>query len=433
MCHPKVFPDRSATALQGKFRSGFTGIFMHRRGLPLLFSYLLAASLIAGCNNGGGAGQSVTVQPPGNQAPVANADSATTQQDVAVIIDVLANDTDGDVGDTLTVSAVTQPVNGSVVNNATNVTYTPKTGFSGGDTFSYTATDGTAVSNSAAVAVTVTALPPVTFIGAGDIASENWSVSARHELTAQLIEQAIATDPNTIVWTAGDNAYSSGTPTEFSSKYDPSWGRVRYRTYPVAGNHDWNTTNAQGYLDYFCPNASDCRFPGNVQRYWYSYDVGNNWHVIAIDSEYDTLDPGQEQYEWVKQDLQANPRGCIIAYWHHPRFASSSNHPSDTRSANLWALLQSHGADLVLNGHNHHYERFAKQDSAGSADPNGMIQITAGTGGAGLYSFTAPIANSVVRIGDYGVLKLTLRDTDYDWQFINLTGQVLDSGTETCD
>jgi predicted small secreted protein len=405
---------------------------MHRRGLPLLFSYLLAASLIAGCNNGGGAGQSVTVQPPGNQAPVANADSATTQQDVAVIIDVLANDTDGDVGDTLTVSAVTQPVNGSVVNNATNVTYTPKTGFSGGDTFSYTATDGTAVSNSAAVAVTVTALPPVTFIGAGDIASENWSLSARHELTAELIEQAIAADPNTIVWTAGDNAYSSGTPTEFTDKYDPSWGRVRYRTYPVAGNHDWNTANAQGYLDYFCP-GSDCRFPGAAQRYWYSYDVGNNWHVIMVDSQYDNLDPGQDQYEWIKQDLQVNTRGCIVAIWHHPRFASSSNHPSDTRSANLWALLQSHGADLVLNGHNHHYERFAKQDSSGNADPTGMIQITAGTGGAGLYSFTAPIANSVVRIGDWGVLKLILRDTDYDWQFINLTGQVLDSGNETCD
>jgi hypothetical protein len=185
-------------------------------------------------------------------------------------------------------------------------------------------------------------------------------------------------------------------------------------------------------LDYFCP-GSDCRFPGAVQRYWYSYDAGNNWHVVVVDSQYDNLDPGQDQYEWIKQDLQANTRGCIVAIWHHPRFASSSTHPSDSRSANLWALLQSHGADLVLNGHNHHYERFAKQDSNGNADPNGMIQITAGTGGAGLYSFTARIANSLVRIGDYGVLKLILRDTDYDWQFINLTGQVLDAGTETCD
>jgi len=358
---------------------------MHRGGLPLLFSCLLAASLIAGCSSGD------------------------------------------------------EPANSSVVTNVTAPSNSARVTISGSHT-------------SLLLSQPPAAATSVTFIGAGDIASELWSesVPVRHELTAQLIEQAIAADPNTIVWTAGDNAYSSGTPTEFSSKYDPSWGRVRYRTYPVAGNHDWNTANAQGYLDYFCTErqityningrpqlqvttVSDCRFPGNVQRHWYSYNVGNNWHVVMVDSQYDNLDPTQDQYEWIKQDLDANTRGCIVAIWHHPRFASSSNHPSDTRSRNLWALLQLHGADLVLNGHNHHYERFAKQDKDGNADPTGMIQITAGTGGASLYSFTAPIANSLVQIGDWGVLKLTLRDTDYDWQFINLTGQMLDSGTETCD
>jgi hypothetical protein len=381
MCHPKVFVDRSATALQGKFRPGFIGIFMHRGGLPLLFSYLLAASLVAGCSSGD------------------------------------------------------EPANSSV---ATNVT---------------APSSSARVTISSAPRASVFLSPPatptsITFIGAGDIASQNWSVDARHEQTAQLIEQAIAADPNTIVWTAGDNAYSSGTPTEFSSKYDPSWGRVRYRTYPVAGNHDWNTADAQGYLDYFCSErqitytingrpqltrVSDCRFPGDVQRYWYSYNVGNNWHVIAIDSEYDTLDPTQEQYEWVKQDLQANTRGCIIAYWHHPRYASPTNHSGSTRTANVWNLLMSHGADIVLAGHNHNYERFIKQDGNGNADQNGMIQFTVGTGGAGLYSFSGTDPNSAFKVSQYGVLKLTLRDSDYDWDFIDINGEVLDFGrNEPC-
>lgn len=257
------------------------------------------------------------------------------------------------------------------------------------------------------------------FVGSGDIA---YCSSNGDEATANLLDSISGT-----VFTTGDNAYHDGTPEEFKNCYDGSWGRHKERTYPSPGNHDYNTADAAGYFDYFGSNAGE---PG---KGYYSYDLGA-WHIIVLNSNIPVKnDSPQEQ--WLRADLAAHPSACTLAYWHHPRFSSGTTHGSHTSMQALWQALYDYGADVILAGHEHNYERFALQDPQGVADPSrGIREFVIGSGGRSHYEFGNPIVNSEVRNGDtYGVLKLTLHPTSYSWEFVPEAGMTFtDSGEAPC-
>lgn len=265
-----------------------------------------------------------------------------------------------------------------------------------------------------------------TLIGAGDIAS---SVTTA-EATATLLDAAIQADPNAIVFTTGDNAYPNGTTSDFSTYYHPTWGRHKVRTRPAPGNHDYGTPGASDYLNYFCPNSADCSFPGGTKQLYYSYNLGN-WHIVSLNSEAETA-ANSAQLIWLKDDLAAHPDSCVLAYWHRPRFTSGSDHKDDPTVQPFWDLLYAVKADVIIAGHNHHYERFAKQDPNQQADLIGIRQFVVGTGGAGNYDFSTPKPLSEARFTHptvRGVIKFTLQDRSYDWSFVQTDGSIGDFGT----
>jgi hypothetical protein len=269
----------------------------------------------------------------------------------------------------------------------------------------------------------VTATPNISstdpvFVGAGDIADCGLTSD---EATSKLLDSIPGT-----VFTVGDNAYPYGTADEFAKCYASSWGRHKSRTRPVPGNHDYATGNASGYFGYFGASA------GDPTKGYYSYGVGA-WHIIALNSEI-AVGAGSKQEQWLRADLAAHPAMCTLAYWHKPRF-SSGPHNNDATYEALWQALYDGNADVVLNGHDHDYERFAPQDPLGRADAvRGIREFVVGTGGETLYPFTNIRPNSELRrTGVFGVLKLTLHATSYDWQFISAAGNTFtDSGTGAC-
>jgi 3',5'-cyclic AMP phosphodiesterase CpdA len=263
------------------------------------------------------------------------------------------------------------------------------------------------------------------FVGAGDISGCN---QTQDESTAQLLDGMAGT-----VFTLGDNVYPDGTLAQFNDCYGPTWGRHKARTRPAPGNHDYHTAGAAGYYTYFGAAASplDTKCTSNCKGY-YSYNLGA-WHIIALNSEV-AHGAGSAQEQWLRADLAAHPNTCTLAYWHKPRF-SSGNHGNNTGVQPFWQALYEYGADVVLNGHDHTYERFAPQTPAGQADPTrGMREFVVGTGGAGLYPFPTIRPNSQVRNNTtWGVLKLTLHATSYDWEFIPVAGQTFtDVGSANC-
>jgi hypothetical protein len=261
-------------------------------------------------------------------------------------------------------------------------------------------------------------------VGAGDIAVCG---SNADEATAALLDAIPGT-----VFTLGDNVYDNGTAAEFRDCYGPSWGRHRARTRPSAGNHEYHVQLASGYFGYFGAAA------GDPEKGYYSYDLGD-WHVVVLNSNSDCTtigcDADSPQLRWLRADLRANAKPCTLAYWHHPRFNSGEDHGNDVAVATFWEVLHEFHADVVLNGHEHIYERFAPQTPAAVADPaHGIRQFTVGTGGRAFYPIGTIQANSEVRRNDtHGVLKLTLRPGAYDWQFVPVAGKTFtDAGTGSC-
>jgi acid phosphatase type 7 len=244
--------------------------------------------------------------------------------------------------------------------------------------------------------------------------------------TARLV---LDLDPE-VVLTLGDNQYEDGTLARFRRSYDQSWGRLRSRTRPAPGNHDYGTAGAAGYFDYFGAAA------GRRSTGFYSFDVGA-WHLIALNSECAHIGGcgrGSLQERWLRADLAAHPARCALAYWHKPRF-SSGLHGSDATYTDLWRALYEAGADVVLVGHDHDYERFAPQIPDGRADPvRGIRQFVVGTGGKTHYGFRTVEPNSQVRnSGTFGVLRLTLRPSGYGWRFLPEPGKrFTDAGNGTC-
>jgi acid phosphatase type 7 len=270
------------------------------------------------------------------------------------------------------------------------------------------------------VIVTGTTVPgdPV-LVGAGDIASLNSNGDTN---TAALLDNIPGT-----VYTAGDNAYPNGTLEQFNAYYEPTWGRHKARTRPSPGNHEYNTAGAVGYYSYFGALA------GPSNRGYYSYELGN-WHVVSLNSEVN-MTVGSPQETWLRGDLAASTKPCTFAYWHKPLFTSGTNHAGETLTRPLFQALYDHDAEVVVTGHNHHYERFAPMNPAGALDTaNGIRHFVAGTGGVGHYTFGTPQPNSQVRNGTaFGVLKFTLHSNSYDWQFVPVAGQTFtDTGTTVC-
>jgi acid phosphatase type 7 len=261
------------------------------------------------------------------------------------------------------------------------------------------------------------------FVGAGDIASCS---STGDEATAQLLDGIVGT-----VFTAGDNAYFSGTDDEFRNCYEPSWGRHKARTKPSVGNHEYQTLGAAGYFNYFGEAA------GNRSKGYYSYDLGK-WHIIALNSMCHRVGGCADKspmVNWLKKDLAANKnKKCTLAYFHHPLF-SSGEHGNNGQMHSAWKALYAANADVVVNGHDHNYERFAPQDPQGKKNnKRGIREFVVGTGGTFLRPFADIKPNSEVRNADTeGVLKLTLHSTSYDWEFVPVAGKTFrDSGTTNC-
>jgi hypothetical protein len=275
-------------------------------------------------------------------------------------------------------------------------------------------------------APTATALPTVTLVGAGDIASCG---SDGDSVTAKLLEGIEGT-----VFTLGDDAYDNGTAREFRDCYGPTWGRdsIKSRTRPVPGNHEYRSSNAGPYFDYFGAAA------GERDKGYYAYDLGA-WRIYVLNTNTGTCsavacDKGSAQERWLQADLAANPHACVLAMWHHPRF-SSSRHGNNTVSAALWQDLVGAGAEIILNGHDHTYERFAPMDASGARDDSaGIVEMVVGTGGKDHYEFARVQPNSLVRNASaWGVLELTLAPGSWSFQFVPEPGASFsDSGTGTC-
>ena len=233
------------------------------------------------------------------------------------------------------------------------------------------------------------------------------------------------------MFTLGDNVYGDGSAQQYNDFYDPTWGRHKARTMPVPGNHDYDTPNATGYFDYFGAAA------GDPDKGYYSYDLGD-WHIITLNTECSEIGgcaPTSPQGLWLQTDLAASPGDCTLALMHKPRF-SSGPHGNSSSTDDLWQILYDAGADVVLSGHDHHYERFAPQDGAGVLDPlNGIRQFVVGTGGTNLRPLETIQANSEISNSvTHGVLKLTLNATSYDWEFVPIAGQTFtDSGSAACN
>jgi hypothetical protein len=260
-------------------------------------------------------------------------------------------------------------------------------------------------------------------VTAGDIAD---CLSDGDEATARLVSSIEGT-----VLTLGDNAYENGTAKDFSECYEPSWGQFKERTKPVPGNHEYHTAEAKGYFSYFGDAA------GQPGKGYYSYDLGG-WHIVALNSNCAEVGctASSPQLRWLKADLAKDTKTCTLAYFHYPLFSSGKYRPGIREVKPLWEALYAAEADVVLNGHDHNYQRFAPQDPNGKADPQrGIREFVVGTGGRSHYPILGPIANSEVYNDEtYGVLKLTLRPEGYEWRFIAVDGETFtDSGNARCN
>jgi hypothetical protein len=270
----------------------------------------------------------------------------------------------------------------------------------------------------------------VTVYAAGDIARCPYRDAAYSGAadTARTVAAGLAADRDAIVLTLGDHTYPHGKAKEFADCYGPTWGAFKDRTWPAPGNHEYYTPKAAPYFAYFGERAG---------RGYYSLDM-QGWHIVSLDSNLAPIEHAA-QIAWLRADLASHPARCTLAFWHHPLY-SSGGHGSIPKMGDAWRLLQEAGAELVLSGHDHDYERFAPQDADGRLDPaHGMRQFVVGTGGAYPTPFLLTVDNSEMRDnGRTGVLRLRLLDGRYEWEFLEsarLTSLGLpapDRGSDAC-
>jgi acid phosphatase type 7 len=264
-----------------------------------------------------------------------------------------------------------------------------------------------------------------TLIAAGDIAS---CIEGGDEQTAKLIQGMLETTPATVA-ALGDLVYPTGKLETYKNCYGPNWGQFLKQTKAAIGNHDYAGGTSQGYAAYFGAAA------GPNPEHYYSYDLGK-WHVVVLNSNCWAVGGCQtdsKQYRWLQADLEKNQTNCTLAYWHHPRF-SSALHGNNEFMQDVWALLANSGVELILNGHDHDYERFAPLNANGKPSENGIREFVVGTGGKNEYPFLITKAGSQVRKTNvFGVLELKLKASGYDWKFVPVAGKTFtDSGSTAC-
>lgn len=235
----------------------------------------------------------------------------------------------------------------------------------------------------------------------------------------------------------GDLQYNDGSFDKFSNYYDTNWGKLKDITYPAPGNHEYITPGAQGYFDYFNGSQAMGR-AGEAGKGYYSFNLAS-WHFISLNSNCEYIngcDEASDQIKWLEQDLKVNQRTCTLAFWHHPHFTSghyAESADAKDRSGIFWDKLSKYRADVVLNGHDHLYERFWTQAPNGGPSSEGIRQFTVGTGGKSLYKKqTAWPGSEVLFDNQYGVLEMELYAKAYRWQFQSTSGEMLDSGYQQC-
>jgi|tagenome__1003787_1003787.scaffolds.fasta_scaffold20880639_2 hypothetical protein len=238
------------------------------------------------------------------------------------------------------------------------------------------------------------------------------ATACRQKYTAALLAGSDA------VFTLGDHVYPVATTTQFQAAYTPTWGQYKSITYPTPGDHDYGKINGRDYFAYFGRPA------------YYSFDIGA-WHVVSLNSEIDHT-ATSAQVAWLQQDLAATRSSCIAATWGEARWTSGKKGGNVAFDPFIQTLRNAH-ADLVLVGDTHNYERFAKMAPDGTADPEGLREFVVGTGGRSLDGFPNPQPTSEKKVKAFGVLKLTLHDGSYDWQFVDQTTAVRDAGSATCN
>lgn len=282
----------------------------------------------------------------------------------------------------------------------------------------------------------------VTLVGAGDIAGSG-NNNAGAILTSALLTNLLSNHPNPTasnfaIFTTGDNAYGQGTPAQFEAYYAPTWGQPALKAktiFPVPGNHEYYTANASGYFDYF---GNAARGPNGEPYYVKEF---GGWRIYGLNSQLN-YDGSQPMINWLREDLRAHPTRCVMAIWHEPRFTSVEGRENRSGEVNaLWEVLYEEGADVILNGHAHVYERFARQRvnpndryGNGLADPNGIREFIIGTGGYAPHDLVPGKPNVEAQVTDvYGVVEFTLRPDGYDWRFHPAEGYTFtDSGSENC-
>ena len=295
-----------------------------------------------------------------------------------------------------------------------------------------TTTTSTSTTTTSTSTTTTTTQPPqdgIAIAAMGDLSCRNGLGTNATNCRQNAISDMVVNDPSIKAFIAlGDLQYESGELANFQGAYEQSYGRVKDITYPNPGNHEYGTPGASGYYTYFGAKA------GDPTKGYYSFDIGTQWHVVLLNGNCDIVScaAGSTQTQWLDADLTTNTRPCVIAGWHQPRWSSGHEHGNDASFAPFWNTLQAHNAEVVLNGHEHSYERFAPQLPNGVASENGIREFVPGTGGRSLYTFNAPVTNSVVRLSTFGMFKMVLGDGVYSWQFIGESGTVFDSGTGTC-
>lgn len=251
----------------------------------------------------------------------------------------------------------------------------------------------------------------IVITAAGDIA-----VAGGHQAATAAVVKSINPD---YALTLGDNAYPDGTLDQFNRYYEPTWGAFKSKTKPSPGNHEYHTSGATGYFSYFAGVAP-----------YYSFDAGG-WHIVSLNSEISASE-GSPQNNWLEQDLAGNSKRCILSFWHKPLF-SAGPHGSNGNVRPLWEDLHAARADVILNGHDHNYQRFAPVTPSGAPASDGLREFVVGTGGKDHYALGTM---SIMQAGNdtsWGVLRMTLRPTSYEWRFAPIQGQTYsDSGTSAC-
>lgn len=264
---------------------------------------------------------------------------------------------------------------------------------------------------------------PFDIVAAGDIGQCGSDPAASR--AARVAALVLPSDE--LVLVLGDATYPIGAPGEFANCFQPTWGAFKGRIRPTPGNHEYLTPDAAGYHGYFGAAA------GPDRRGYYSFDH-RGWHFISLNSNIDA-GPDSPQVAWLQADLAASSStACTLAFWHYPVF-SSGRHGNIAHMAPVFAVLQAAGVDLVLVGHDHHYERFGPQLADGQSEPAyGLRSFVVGTGGAVLYPIPRLETNSEFRDNStHGLLRLTLEDGGYRWVFVPIDGGAArDNGSARC-